>query len=99
VAQPEDLAGQLALATGQHEAPALELAVERLPVEVVRDDRGSDGLGGMSRIGEQLEAEGLQPCPRRRGARLVAGEDGIRRPRRSSVAGPRRPGRPRRWPG
>ena len=38
VAEPEDLAGQLALAAGEDDAAALDLAVERLPVEVVGDD-------------------------------------------------------------
>ena len=37
VAEPEDLAGQLALAAGEDDAAALDLAVERLPVEAVGD--------------------------------------------------------------
>ena len=39
VAEPEDLAGQLALAAGEDDAAPLDLAVERLPVEVVGDVR------------------------------------------------------------
>ena len=58
MAQPEDLAGQLALAAGQDEAAALELAVERLPVEVVGDERRGDRLRRVARVGEQLEARG-----------------------------------------
>ena len=37
VAEPEDLAGQLALAAGEDDAAPLDLAVERLPVEAVGD--------------------------------------------------------------
>ena len=75
VAEPEDLAGQLALPAGQHEAAPLELAVERLPVEAVGHGRRGHGPRGVARVGEQLEAERGQASPGRRGARLVARED------------------------
>src|SRR6185312_4345897 len=75
--QPEDLAGQLALATGEDDAVRLDRAVERLPVVAVRQLRRGDRLRGEARVGEQLEAERLEAGPRRRGARLVAGEDRV----------------------
>src|SRR4029079_3681132 len=73
MAEPEDVAGQLALSAGQDDAASLDLAIERLPVEVVRDSRCGDGLRRMARIGEQLEAESGQPGAGGCGARLVAG--------------------------
>ena len=51
------------------------------------------------RVGEELEAEGAQPGPRRGGARLVAGEDAVGALGRPSAGGPRRPGRRPRSPG
>src|SRR5262245_18564477 len=45
VAEPKDLAGQLALATGEDDAALLELAVEGLPVEAVRHLGRRDGSG------------------------------------------------------
>ncbi len=75
MAEPEDLAGQLALAAGQDQAAPLELAVERLPVEVVGNEGGRDRLRGVGRVGEELEAERLETGARCRRARLVAGED------------------------
>src|SRR5207249_3114948 len=57
VADPEDLAGQPALAPGNDELAALELGVERLPVEVVREVHAGHGLGCVSRLREQVEAQ------------------------------------------
>ena len=49
---PEDLAGQLALPAGEDHPAPLDLAVERLPVETLRDDRAGHGPGGEALIGE-----------------------------------------------
>src|SRR6185503_268849 len=77
VAEAEDLPRQLALPAGEDDAAALDLAVERLPVEVLGHPRGRDGLRGDGRVREELEAEGGESGPRGRGAGLVAGEDGV----------------------
>ena len=75
VAQPEDLARQLALTAGEDHATPLDLGVERLPVEVVGDVRGRHGARRVALVGEQLEAEGDEPGASGRGTRLVARED------------------------
>ncbi len=75
VAEPEDLAGQLALPAGEHDTAPLDLGVERLPVEVVGHDGGGDRARRDARIGEQLEAERGQAGAGRRGTRRVPGED------------------------
>ena len=75
MAEPEDLPGELALAAGQDQAASLELRVERLPVEVVRDERRGHRLRGVALVGEELEAERGEPGARCGGADLVAGED------------------------
>ena len=75
VAQPEDLAGELALSAGEDHAAPLDLGVEGLPVEPVGDVGGRDRARGVAGIGEQLEPERLESGPRRRGTGLVPGED------------------------
>ena len=67
--------GELALAAGEDQAASLELRVERLPVEAVRDQRRGHRLRGVARIGEELEAQRGEPGARCGGADLVAGED------------------------
>ena len=47
----------------------------------VGDVRGGHRARGVARVGEELEAEGVQAGPGGGGARLVAGEDAGRRPR------------------
>ncbi len=99
VAEPEDLAGQLALAAGQDEAAPLELAVERLPVEVVGHDGRGDRLrgDGAGRRTARSRGRSGRPATRRRTPR--DGRRRLARPRRSSGGAPRRPGRRRRSPG
>ena len=74
VPQPEDLARQLALTTGQHDASPLDLGVERLPVQVIGDMGGRDRQRGDRCVGEQVEPEGAQTGARGGRARLVSGE-------------------------
>src|SRR4029450_4681804 len=75
VAEPEDLATELALAAREDDVVGLDRAVERLPVVALGELRRGHGLGGIPLVGEQLEPERLEAGPRRSGAGLVAGED------------------------
>src|SRR6266566_8420512 len=75
VADAEDLAGELALASSNDELASLELAVERFPVQPVRNANTGHGLGGNGEIGEELETESLEARSGRCGARGVARED------------------------
>ena len=75
MAKPEDLAGELALATGEDDAVGLDRAVECLPVVTVGELRGRDRSRREALVGEELEAERLEAGPRGSRACLVAGED------------------------
>ena len=79
VADPEDPPLELPLAAGDHETPLLELAVEGLPIEVLGNPGGSDGLRGVGGLGEQGEAKGHQAGAGGRGAGGVTGEDAVGR--------------------
>ena len=99
VAEPEDLAGQLALAAGQDEAAALDLAVERLPVEAVGDLRGGDRPRRVA-AGRRRARSRAPRGPARAAAAHASwrAKIAVGALRRSSAAGPRRPGRRPRSP-
>ena len=98
VAEAEDLAGQLALAAGEDDAAALDLAVERLPVEVVGDVAAVTVLEAWRWSANSSKPSAARP------ARAAAAQASCRAKialgalLRPSAAGPRRPGRRRRWP-
>src|ERR1035437_8909008 len=60
---PEDLALQRPLATGNDKAKLAELAVESFPVEPLRDPGAGNGIRRVGRICQKLESEGRQACP------------------------------------
>src|SRR5262245_24874215 len=73
----EDLACELALAAGEHDAMALDQAVERLPVDAVGEPRGGHGARRHGLVRDELEVERLEAGSRRGGTRLVPGEDAV----------------------
>src|SRR5205823_12878191 len=75
VAQPEDLARQLALAAGEDEPAPLQLGVEWLPVEPLANADGRHGARREARVCEELEAQRAETRTRCRGARFMTGED------------------------
>src|SRR4029078_2404236 len=84
--QPEDLAGELALAAREDDAVSLDRAVERLPGVPLWELRRSHRLRRVALVGEQLEPQRLEAGPRRRRAGLVGGADTT--PARHSAATP-----------